>query len=582
MLSCVSAWILSALVAQTPTEPRAVLLEKIPADAAVVVSLRGIDKVQADLEGMLTAMSPTWGGQAGPMLRLSIGQMTAQFGTEATRSPFTVAMDLPKADGELPAFAVLIPIEDYRSVLKSLAGTVEAPKLEAVGGGVEKFTNKTGDTIYAYDGEGFIAFAQESDAMVKRIAAKPAATLGSKLSTELREALLGGDLGFYINVAAIQARYGDQIEAMRAQFMAALDQAGDQMQQQGQMNAAKQLYGALFDAAKEAESLALNFDFDKAAFDLSAFLTLKTDSPALASLKNAKTGNSDGLAKLPPGYLVYGYMNTDPKSMQGLMKMNASSTFPGGASGSPAAQKYLDSMMELGRQESLTAMTYGGGVEVLALTIPENVEQTTSAMVELMKTMAQSPAIKEATLEEKVDTYKGFVLNKASMRFDFEKMLGDQAGNPMAAGMVKAMVGEDGATTTYFGSDGKQLVSATAKSLEEAHQKIDQLSDEKAGIGTKPGYQALMSRLPKETNALFAVNAQRLVRFIGQILGTVAGGDPIAPPADMPTEMALFGGSLATHPSGYRLDFVLPSAVGPVLEKGLVPIVQGIQGQVNQ
>ena len=91
-----------------------------------------------------------------------------------------------------------------------------------------------------------------------------------------------------------------------------------------------------------------------------------------------------------------------------------------------------------------------------------------------------------------------------------------------------------------------------------------------------------MSRLPKETNALFAVNAQRLVRFIGQILGTVAGGDPIAPPADMPTEMALFGGSLATHPSGYRLDFVLPSAVGPVLEKGLVPIVQGIQGQVNQ
>jgi hypothetical protein len=152
----------------------------------------------------------------------------------------------------------------------------------------------------------------------------------------------------------------------------------------------------------------------------------------------------------------------------------------------------------------------------------------------------------------------------------------------MAAGMIKAMFGPDASMTSYFGTDGTRLISVSAKSLDEAKQKIDAIIEGTAGIGASPGFQALRERLPKETNVLMAMSAQGLVRMVGQMIGTMTGGEPIAPPADMPKELAFLGGSIGFYPSGYRFDFVLPTSVGPVVEKGLMPIFEGLQGQVNR
>jgi hypothetical protein len=65
------------------------------------------------------------------------------------------------------------------------------------------------------------------------------------------------------------------------------------------------------------------------------------------------------------------------------------------------------------------------------------------------------------------------------------------------------------------------------------------------------------------------------------MLSSMTGAE-LQVPADMPKEPAMLGGSLSATPAGYRFDFVLPSTVGPVVEKGMVPMIQGLQGQVNQ
>jgi hypothetical protein len=42
----------------------------------------------------------------------------------------------------------------------------------------------------------------------------------------------------------------------------------------------------------------------------------------------------------------------------------------------------------------------------------------------------------------------------------------------------------------------------------------------------------------------------------------------------------LFGGSLTPRPpSAYEFHLVVPSQVGPIFEKGFVPLFQGIQGK---
>ena len=103
--------------------------------------------------------------------------------------------------------------------------------------GVDKLKGKQGDTLFAFDGPGFVVFGNEdAEALIKRIAAKPDATLSTKLSDDLRQALLGGDFGLYVNMVTVQNRYKNQIDAMRDQLMAALDQAADQLQNNNQMD----------------------------------------------------------------------------------------------------------------------------------------------------------------------------------------------------------------------------------------------------------------------------------------------------------------------------------------------------------
>ena len=53
-------------------------------------------------------------------------------------------------------------------------------------------------------------------------------------------------------------------------------------------------------------------------------------------------------------------------------------------------------------------------------------------------------------------------------------------------------------------------------------------------------------------------------------------------PGRLPAEPALFGVSLTPRrPAGYDFDLVVPGRVGPVVEKGMVPLFGGMRGQAE-
>jgi hypothetical protein len=60
------------------------------------------------------------------------------------------------------------------------------------------------------------------------------------------------------------------------------------------------------------------------------------------------------------------------------------------------------------------------------------------------------------------------------------------------------------------------------------------------------------------------------------LIGTVSNKADLKPPADFPKVPALMGASLIASPAGYDFRMVIPSDVGPVLEKGLAPL-EGIE-----
>ncbi len=578
MVSGLFTLVMAAALSQAaPAE--AAWLKSIPADADVLIHAKGLSSTRDELLQMLTAMSPTLGQMAGPTLQQGVDAVSQRFGPALGQSAILVALKLPKPDGPggPPPFVVLVPSESYEGTLKNIAGPNADFKLAKQEGGYDKFTDQDGQTIYSLKGAGFVAFSLFSEDLIRSMAAKPGASMADKLNDALREHLFGGDLGAYVSVLSVQNQYGDQIEQARQGLMGVLDQAAGQMQA-AQIEQAKKLYGAMFDAIKLADGLALNFNFEAKAFTLSGLLTVKPGTDAAESLARARLGAAENFSNLPTDAMGYVYLNVSPETLVNLQQLNVSGLGPKGDNAESKAA--IAALKAAGRQEAYSAFSIGGGINIVNVSYPENPRKVLDASTDMMKAMKSSELFKDVQLEENALAYKGFELSKATVTFDLAKMASGQPNNPGGEEALRKMFGGD-TMTTWYGTDGKRVASVVAKSADEAKSKIDAIVDGKQGIGQSAGFKAARALLPEKASMIVLINAQEMVKQLTKVISSFAGQN-LPAPAGMPKEAVLFGGSIAATPEGYHFDFAVPSAVGPVFEKGFGPLMMGIQGQVNQ
>ncbi len=579
MLMGVLTWLLStALIGQSATDTAA--LKAIPVDVEIVVHVRSVAGTRDDLLAMIKAMSPNLAEQAGPVLEQALNPMLEQLGPKLADAPILLGVKLPKPDADQtePAFIAAIPGE-FDAIVAGIAGE-ERTNLKKLDGGLVSFVGAQGETVYAASRDGLVLFGT-NEAMIRSGASASSNGVSTRLNKELSEKLLGGDVGVYVDIATLQTRFADEIAAARDQFMAALDQAAGQVGE-GQMEQAKEMYGKMFDAFPSIDAFAMNIDLDKAALDLTGLVSVKADSTAAGTLKSAEPAANEMLGKLPSGALAYFASSTEPDVMDGLLQWNMNNLLGPAAQGQAEAKLLIDKMKDAGRLDSFGMMSFDNGMHFSSMTIAEHPEKLAESMKGWMSATEKSPFIQNVEVKENVATHRGFSLSQATVSFDLEKMAGDQAaGNPAAVAVLKGMLG-DGSMTTFYGSDGTHAVSISAKTVDEAKARIDAVLDGNGGIGQTPGFQAARKRLPDKTNILMLGSAQGMVKGMARMIGIATGGEAAALPADLPKEPAFLGGSLSLSPAGYSFDLVVPSEVGPVLEKGLAPIIQAVQGQINQ
>lgn len=562
----------AALGQQAPAE--AAWLKALPADVDAVVRVKALGSTRDELVKMIEAMSPTLAEHATPVLTQGLDQMAQRLGEASTTTPFLVAMKLPKPDAAgPPPMAILVKSDNYEGVLKGVVGPNGQLKLEKQDG-LDSFKDQDGGTVYALKGDGFVAFAPESPDVLKLMAAKPSSSLDAKLSGDIKAALFGGDAGVYVSLSAVVEQYGEQIDAAREQLNTVMEQAGQA--QAGQVEQAKEVFKILFDSLKQGDAIAVNLDFDAAGLDLSGLISVKADSEAAKALKQAKPGSADKLGNLPGDSLVYVYSSTDPSTIQSLSRLNMAAP----NADSPEYKQAMEALKKAGRQETYAAASFGGGFQLTSISYPENPRQALAASKDMSKAMAGGDVIKGTKTEENALSYKGFQLSKTTVTFDLEKMAAAQPNNPAAEKMMQAMFGGD-SITVWAGSDGKAVVSVVAKDAEEAKKRIDSAMGGSSSIGSSAGFKAVRDKLPKQVSTVMLFNAQEMVRQFASLFSTIAGAE-IKPPADLPKDLAFFGGSVSASPAGYRFDLYVPSRVGPIFEKGFGSMFQAIQGQVNQ
>jgi hypothetical protein len=392
---------------------------------------------------------------------------------------------------------------------------------------------------------------------------------------------LGGDLGVYVNAASLTKRYAEQIVQGREMFMGLLDQAGQQAGNASTMQLAKDMYAGLFDSLKYADGLTLDLDFAEKGLHLAGFLKVKPDSDVAKSLADVRTGEIAAVGQLPPGGMVYTYMNVGAKTFDRLEGMGLK-MIAGAGKPSPELEKAMAEFHGLGRIESLGSVSMDKGLSSISEIKTEDPKKLVEKSLALMRAMggAEAPGgiYKELKVEPAAQSHHALTFTHVSATINLVKLAEMSGNNPAQLETMKTIF-HDGRMNVWYGTDGKRLLKVAAPTWEEARALIDAYLKGEGGIGRTAGFRAVLSELPGRASFLLLFSSQDLVRMMARQFATIAKNADLKAPEDMPKEPAYLGASVTPFASeGFEFHLVIPSPVGTVISKGMVPLFQAIGG----
>jgi hypothetical protein len=578
MLSHLSQWILIAAISQAP--PEAALLKSIPADVDLVFRVGSLESARTDALALLKSMNPEWAKMAEDGLAGPMADIRQKHGEAVIKTPWATFIRLSDGggDGGPPPFVVVIGSDDYNGVMKGFNGGKDVD-LKHQDGGFDAFDGPEGQgTWYAAKRPGAVAFGSSKN-LIADIAKPGTKTLDSVLTKAAAKTFLAGDIGIYVNAAALTSRYADQIDQVRQGLMAAMDQAAQQVGNASTIQVAKEFYGGLFDSLKEADILTADLDLGEKGLEVAGFVKVKTDSNLAKSIAEIRTGTAPTLVNLPANALAYIYANVGAKTFDRLHHMSLRMMNPEGKP-SPELEKAIAALHGMGRVESTGAVSMEKGMRSISDIRVDDPRKFLDAILAMLRAVkageGQVKLYKEVKIEPDVQSHEGLKFTHAVLTMDLEELAKLSGNKPEQAEMMKVMLG-DGTMNYWYGIDDKRLLQVMAPTWEDAKAQIDSYLSGKDGIGQTAGFRSVRSELPEQASLLVLVSSQGLVRMFATLFAALAKNPDLKVPDDMPKEPALLGLSLTPHPSeGFELHLVLPSQAGSVIAKGMVPVFQGI------
>jgi hypothetical protein len=188
----------------------------------------------------------------------------------------------------------------------------------------------------------------------------------------------------------------------------------------------------------------------------------------------------------------------------------------------------------------------------------------------------QSGLFKDVKVEPSAQTHQGLTFTHASATINMDKLAEISGNNPAQLESMKAMFG-DGSMNTWYGTDGKRCIDLVAPNWEAAKPLLEAYMKGEGGAGQAAGFKGVLSELPGHASFGMLFSSQGLVRMLAKQFAALSKNPDLKAPEDMPKEAAYLGASLAPHPTdGYEFHLVIPSPVGTVFAKGMVPLFQAM------
>lgn len=587
-------------------------LDQLPGDLPIIVRIGGIERATDNFVTMLRAMSPDAAEQIGSQIQATVSEFTRSLGAGQGEAPALLLIDvvppgqlgqqIQLQGGQLqvkPRAIAVFATSDYDQALSAIAGKEDAQK--QTNQGVDSITAANGETVFAVNKSGFAAISQHED-LIRKVSSTPQQTLAQTLEGDLKSYFLDGDLGMYVDLAAITETYGDEIAQARNFLQARTEQAAEQgadFTEQAQFATQE-----LFKAARNARAVAAHADFAEQGLTVSGKLAMNEDYEPIRRLAEAGDAPADELGTLPRGNAYYSFDLFDPESINWELIPGANEVreyLPEIAEvmESPEFQQAKEQFRAAGKATYIATVGLGEtrtGLSVMKAEDSNAVVEAVRSAVAAVKGKDFS-LIKELNIEQGAQAYQGYSFDKITASYDFDAFTKEveaeaeklrpeaaegQADNPpidrqQAVEMLRKVVGES--TTVWVGSNGEQVVNLLAANWEDAQKQLDAYLANDQGIGQTESFKKVRAQLPDRVRSLYMADVQTGTRQVLAEARQATGDQDLRAGQQMPDQVAMVGMAVVAEPDGLRFTGFVPSEVGPVIEKGIVPL---IEQQINQ
>jgi len=540
-------------------------LAVVPAKAPVVLYCHGVERTQ---ERLLALIKNAWPEKAADAkAHLEAGLKEKMEGRElkglAKDGPaFLVLMELPQGGEEKPTVAAIVRVTNYSEFREGIL-TEEERKTVKKEDGYETAQCSGNQTYFVNQGDYAIITIRKDTA---DYFGKKHDGLDTKLVGDLGKRLLDSDLALYVNMEAVNQKFGEQIQAGKQMIPMFLQSAGDKIDAKT-IETAKDFVDGIFQLVEDEKALLVAADFrpEGLAFQIAA--RVGSDSKTDGFLKGSNPAALADIGKFPRGQIMY----------------------CGAQLGTGLAKAYEKLIGQVAGDEAKSALTAAGpqgmymdlgsftqGIQVWQYEQPA---KAVEASIKIFEATAggskfQSAPIKgKPELKRDAESYRDFKFTSVHMDWDFEKMA-EQPGGKNMVPVMKKLLGEG--LNVWFGTDGKSYIQLSASTWDAAKKALDDYLDGKEPVSGDAEFNATRAQLPAETTMLSVFDGPQ---YVSMLLDVVGPNLPMPiPPMKAEKGKSYVGVAVTLKPEHGTLDIWLPVSLFKEIRKMAEPLMERSEG----
>jgi hypothetical protein len=574
------------LVAAPAPDPQSPLA-LVPAQAPIVIHLRGFERTKERLTTMVKNALPALAGKVqeaiDEFLKEALDGRELK-GLVMDGPIFVIFTEIPGSDRTeviLEKLAVLARINSYADFRDGLLNADERKNLKSEDG--LEVTALGDQRIWFADRKDYAVVAGSKKAA--QTLTKKQAGLDSKLDKDLAVKLLDADVAAYVDMTAVNKEFGEHIKEIRKGIEEAIKEAAAATGTGLDKNTIKTIQsviGPLFQALADSRAALVTLHFQPDGLAVRGHVAIADDSKTNGLLKKLKPAALGELTRLPEGQMIYSGLQLGPELFEAFGPLMYGMVGDAEKKEVKAALDQLLAAKPRARYDSVSMPMQGLSVHVY-----DDPAKAAEAHLKLFQALGEGDAFSSGVLKGKPEVkagavkHRGLTLNSFRGTWDFEKMVAGQAElvpaefqKQMIAAMKK-LLGEG--INTWFGTDGKVFLEATAPDWTAAEKLIDQYLDGKAKLGDQQAFKDSRKQVAGEATLIALIDLPQFARIIYDMVQTMFMGTlPQLPAGKSKATYTAFAVTLKAERVSFEL--YVPCTTADEIYKLIEPIIKAFGG----